>query len=632
MKNEKKAIPESVKKAKRKRVLNYSLLFFGLFGVTAAAAYFLIPSKKTAYGVQGNDPTSSTAEDPDTMTPVQHFTSQLMAMKGVSATINSFSAAMANPQDSANPEVVSLKNAGVQLVMNGWPDISFNLDATVVLNGTLSKDIHLSYVDSNLYLSALGLKYKTTSENTDNLFNNIYTLSETAGIGSFDIGSIDTSKATSLLNNMTYTGDETTGFVFTLPLDDAKSQIITMASDKDYNLTGVSATNLVLNGVTLNFSITTDLQATIDTASFVPTDTASYLDIYNSWTMIQKVADLIMKPSFGISMDIAMTKSVTENGVAKTYEVAAISGGANLNVSSSLYNGSLSLKAPTESTLSTDFASLSADKVTTQSLAASYVGTTDASGVKDGTVYASYNDALNLKMTSSVAEGLIAKIKKDIPAKDLSSSLTLFSFITDSTVMKALAKGQYETAIAMLEDFKTANNQIIATINLKDLGLGASSKVVVTLDGNETASSLASIEVSSIEMSNYEMNAKFALTGYTEKSVTPSAYESLDKLPNIYDQFYALSQDIKAEATIDGSVYGYDSTAKKATSDGAKFKGSTEFDANQDTVKDPSGKSGTGSIAIEQIKNGASFQTHKVGIDVRGTDKMLFSYTSSASS
>lgn len=628
MKN-KNNVTSSAKKVKAKRIRNYAFLFFGLFGVTAATAYFLIPSKKNALGTGGSDdPTSES--DIDTMTPAQHFTSQLMSMTGLKATVDSFSASIPNSKDSANPEVISLKDTTIQLVVNGWPDVSFDLDTTITLNNQVSKDINISYAGSNLYFSALGLKYKTTSETIDNLFDDIYSLSEAAGIDNVDLGTIDTSKASGLLNNLTSVSDDA-GYTYTLPLDDAKTQIITMKSDKSYNLTNVSATNLVFNGVTLNFAITTDTTKVINTATFVPEHPENYLDIYNSWTMIRKVADLVMKPSFGVSASIDMTKSVTEGSTTKTYEVANIAASANLNVQSSLYNGSVSIKAPIDSTLKSDFAGLSADKITAQSVEAAYVPTTANDGKKDGKVYATYNDALNLKMTTSVANALITKIKANMPTKDSASTSKLFSFITDSTVMKALSKGQYEAVVNMLSDFQSKDNQIVATISLKDLGLGDNAKIVVTLDGNTTASSLASIDVSAVEMSNYEMNANFALTSYVDKTVVDTNYDSLDALPNVYDQFYALSQNIQSGATIDGSVMGYDSKTKGATKNGMSFSGSTEFDANQDTTKDAQAKSGTGLIDITQIKDGANYQTHEVSIDVRGTDKMLFRYTSSAS-
>ncbi len=617
------------KKAKRKQFWNYGLLFFGLFGVTATTSYFLIPSKKATVG--GGDSVPDTpSSSSDNMTAEQHFTSSLMAIKGLDAKVNSFTANIPNPKDAANPEVFSLKDTSVALVMNGWPDISFDVDTTVVFNG-VSKDVNISLADSNLYLSALGIKYKTTSENMDKLFDKIYTLAASAGIDSLDLsGAVDTSKATSLLSNLTSSGNTTDGFVYTLPLDDAKTQNIILKSDGNYNLTGVSASALTLNGITMSFDVSVDLNATVDMTSFIPTDSASYLDIYNSWDMIQQVADLIMKPTFGLNMDIAMTKTVTENSVAKTYQVASITGNANMDVKAMNFQGGLTVKAPNEKTLLSDYAALSADKITTQSVAANYVqtGTSDA---KDGVVYAAYNDAFKVKMTTSVMDALIAKIKADFPAKDTANSNTLFSFVTESTVMKALAKGQYEAVVNMLDSITTTDNQIVATVLLKDLGLGSSSKVVVTLDGNSKAASLAKIEISGVEMSNYAMSATFALASYTTPSLVETDYQTLDKLPNIYDQVYAISQDTKAGATLSGSVMGYDSTSKAATTSGVSFKGSTEFDANQDLTKDAKGKSGTGSLELTQLKEGKDYQTHYVGIDVRGTDKMLFRYTSSAS-
>src|SRR5574344_1927583 len=91
------------KKAKRKRIRNYGFLFFGLFGVTATTSYFLIPSKKAAVGGGESLPDSSTSTTVDNMTPEQHFTSSLMAIKGLTAQVNSFTASMPNPQDAANP-------------------------------------------------------------------------------------------------------------------------------------------------------------------------------------------------------------------------------------------------------------------------------------------------------------------------------------------------------------------------------------------------------------------------------------------------------------------------------------------------------------------------------------------------
>ena len=102
------------------------------------------------------------------------------------------------------------------------------------------------------------------------------------------------------------------------------------------------------------------------------------------------------------------------------------------------------------------------------------------------------------------------------------------------------------------------------------------------------------------------------------------------------DQWGNLTSGLELIRKLEGDtapceVMGYDSTSKAATTSGVSFKGSTEFDANQDLTKDAKGKSGTGSLELTQLKEGKDYQTHYVGIDVRGTDKMLFRYTSSAS-
>jgi hypothetical protein len=632
MKNKKVESP-MVRKARRKRILNYSLLFLGLFGVTAATTYFLIPNKTATMGADDPLDSADSEDNGDPLTPVQHFTSALTSMKGLVANVTSFTASVPNLKNAADPEIISLSDTSVKLVMSDYPEVAFDLDTTVSYNG-VSKDLNVSFTDSNLYLSVLGLKYRTKSETIGDLFDKAETLAKSAGLDTMNIGSsLDTSKATALLNNMTATGDTTNGFVYTLPLDDAKTQTIQLTSDGSYHLTGVSAKDLTINGTVLNFAVAVDFNAEIDTATFLPSDSASYLDIYDSFDVIQKVADLVMKPAFGVSLNVDMIKDVNDGTTTKTYQVANIAGSAAINIQSDIYGGSLALKAPNAATLLSDYPTLDASKLTSHSVAANYRGTTAQDGTKDGTVYAAYNDAFKVKMTTSVLNSLISKIKADFPSSDTSSLTKLFSFITESTVMKAVAKGHYESVITMLDNVVASNDQVVASISLKDLGLGSASKIVVTLDGNSTASSLATIAISSVALSNYTMNATFALTSYVEPTLDVSQYtETLDKLPSIYSQAYDLVQDTKAQVILDkSSVMGYDATTGLATKDGVSFSGNTAFDANQDLTKDTNGKSGTGTIDITQIKSGSDFQTHRVGIDVRGIDQMLFRYTSSAS-
>ena len=103
MKN-KNNVTNSAKKAKAKRIRNYAFLFFGLFGVTAATAYFLIPSKKNALGTEA-DGDDSTTGDVDTMTPAQHFTSQLMMIIKVPSSIRMI---MSKSKTRISPKICSI--------------------------------------------------------------------------------------------------------------------------------------------------------------------------------------------------------------------------------------------------------------------------------------------------------------------------------------------------------------------------------------------------------------------------------------------------------------------------------------------------------------------------------------------
>lgn len=613
----------SPKKQKIKRFFNYGMLFAALFGVSAVTTYFLTPTKRASLNGLADDDTGTSSSD--TMTPAQHFTATLSNMGGLSADVNSFSAQIKNPLSTASSPkediAISLKNTSLQFAIDGWPDFSFDLKTTVCYGG-IEKPIALSYAGSNIYLSALGLKYKTTTEHYADFFDSIITLFNLANMPAPDLSGVDTSSLSGMMNKMTSTGDTTNGFTYTIPLNDEGTQNITMTSDGKYNLTGVKTSGISFNGNTLAFDVSIDTLKAFDTSAFVPSDSASYLDIYNSYALIERITKLVRTPSFGIAIDVGMEKTLTEGAATNTYEVAKVSGSANLDVTAGNYQGALSVEAPSVKTLASEAASLADDKKTKQTLSANYVKNGD-----DGKVFVTYNDAMKLKMTTSVANNLFKKIQTDFPAQDTSSATKLFDFVTSSTVMKELADGKFESAINMLDDFTIGNNTLTATINLKNLGLGDASKVVVSLDGNETSASLAKIEAKNIVMSDYEMNASFSLTDYVKPTLVEDAYQTLDNTPTIYDQFLALSKNTTAEVDLSGSVMKYDTSTNAVTKNGVSFKGSTEFDANQDTTKDAHAKSGTGSATITQIKDGADFQTHSIGIDVRGTDKMLFRYT-----
>lgn len=627
------------KRSKRHEKARYATLFMSVFAISACTAYWLTPGKTATLGQDEEASSSgeSIIDAGDTMTPTEHLMSALSNVKGVQATIDSFACSIKNSKNDAYPQAVSLDQGAVlNLYMNGYPDYNLSFNGTVKYNG-LSVDLGLAYADANVYLKAVyapsagkgfDLRYRTKADTKNDILSYIYDLFGEEGIPTPDLSGLSTSQMSSKMGGMS--SEKTNeGYTYTIALDAEKTNNIYLYSDASYNLKSVKADNVSIGNATMSFLVNLNVNATfVSESAFIPADKASYLDAASSLGLVKKVVSLVQKKQFGLNLNLTMDHTVTEEGSEKTYRVGAIDGNANLDADKVNFAASLAVSAPNEKTL---LANEAGAEKTVQNLSANYVQS-GSGETKDAVVYASYNDALKVKATQSVFENLIKKVKADFPAKDSANASTTFNFITSSTVMTAIANGQYEKVAGLLDKITFTDNKVLLSVNLKDLGLGEASNVTVTLDGTDSSASLASIQLSGIVMSDYVMNGTIALADYVTPSLVEADYQTLDRLPNIYDQFYDLSQNTQASAEISGSVVDYDSTTEKGKAKtGFTFTGNTTFDANQDTSKDASAKSGTGNIAIvDYAKTPDDPQTHKVGIDVRGTDKMLFRYTTSA--
>jgi hypothetical protein len=623
---EKNKIVDPKKAQKKKKflhALSYSGLFLVLFGVTACTAYYLIPNNTKSIAEENTaDPEDDGGEQQE-QTPEQLLISNLTNLKGLQADITA-NVSIPNEKDSANPDIVTLSDTSLKLVMQGWPNIAFSLKSTLGYNG-VSKSIALSYADKNVYLSALGVKYKTTNDTRDSLADDVYTLFKEASLPTIDASSIDTSAATSVLNNMTHTGDATTGYTFTVPVfqktETLPEQDIFIATDGDCDLKKVWATSFDFKGVKITFELNTNTKATFEESAFIPTDSDSYLDVYKSVAILHRVKELVDKKQAGLTLSAAVSKDVTDSSgtvTSKGVAVTSLSGSAALDANAENYGLALQLDTPYEEKETVGGVETTVKKTQTQLLGANYVGVKKSDGTKDGTIYASYNDAFKLSMTVSTLQSLIDKIKADFPQQDTASTSKAFAFITESTVMKSVLKGHYQEVINMLQSVTAKDNGLEIDVSMKGLGLGDDSLVKVVLNANET--SWASISVANLKLSNYYLNCTLSLADYAVPSLDTTAYETLDKLTNVYDQVYALSQSQQAGVDLSGSIdYGKSVGSKAMT--GFTFTGDTEFDIKS--------KSGTGAITIAS-KTEKFVHNHQVTIDVRGTDSMLFKYTSDA--
>lgn len=603
------------KKKRRNSLLRSTGILTALFGVTTTIVYFALPNGPKATD-EGDDSTSSTSkstytdgDDEDPLTPVDHFYANLTGMKALSASFE-LSAALPKHQFALNGSLKLSIPASIN-------DIAFNLATNIAYNsvdvkvaGTSNDTLDVDYVNKNLYLSVMGMNYKVSHTETDEMMTNLAQIFGQENVENFltidesQISSLtkgtDTSKFTDAIKNMTSEKLNDGTYKYTLTID---SNVIYLTANAKYDFTGAwgsfsftptnskDAINLsfALKNVNIEDNVLI-LDPEIDSGK-------SYLEVNKSLGIVDKIYKLYQASDTGIDI-----KATIKNGKA----VDTITGSANVNWAEK-YHYDLALKS--DYAFGTDNASL-----TTQTIAAAY--TPEA-------VYMDYNTgALKAKLSYSAMSTLIQNVKDSLGSTASQTSSKAFDFITESEVVKGITDGHYEACISLIKKIETANNQMKFTIDLTKFGF-SSGELAITIDGNastsETPTQLGQIAISNLSLSSDVVieSATFTTSDYAPATVTPADYMSLDFAPTVYNQFYALFDSKKIGARIDSATLLETGTTNKLTVD----SGSLQVDVTN--------KIGTGSLKMTQTKadwgDGVSLK-HDVTADMT-TDKLLFSYS-----
>jgi hypothetical protein len=621
---------------KAKRVLNYSGLFLAVFGITATAAYFMIPSNVKTAGTQG-DNTSEESDDSETdnpssdLTPTQLFVAKLASgISGIKADV-SLNATLLNSVTAEDGtvsyekgDIISINNTPLYFTMPTLDQISLAFNPTIVYSTPdgaatsykTSKDLSVTLLDKTLYLSCLGVNYKCSIDGLNGIIARLQ--EDPFDLVSSDItgkiaNSLNSTVLTDALGKMTYLKKaDGSGYTYDLTIPDVCT--IFLESDNDYNITKAYANDINIKNLTdLSFYVTIAEEKEIANDIVEPSNSADYLEFFNTMDLVGDVYSLVKTPSFGISGSLNMTEPVTATHTKALNKDIKVTVDANANI--------------TDKLVGADVTMVCGD--TTQSLGVDYLNAKGA--------FVNYNDALQASMSYSDLNLLLSKMKSALSGADTSKIDSLFGFITKSEVMTAISSGHYQKVVDMISKVEAKDNYLNLSISLKGLGLGDNSTLVVkaedaaTTNENVTTHNLvAGVSFSDIQLKQFTLSGAFDYKAYTVPSVDETKYTALNMMPTVWDQAYALYEKPQAAVTLTGSVMDHTPTNGVAT--GFTFKGSTEFDI--------SAKKGTGEIAI--VNQTEKFQhTHNVAIDVQGDEAgktdgsnnaMLFTYGSSASS
>lgn len=570
-----------------KKAVKFGVLYVTLFGLSAAGAYWFTPYLN---GSLDDD----YREAPSQMTDVDRFMSKLTSLTGFKGTINELNFSFPdNDGVSSTYNVFKLKEKSqILLSMPDMDHLGFHLDTVFTLSTPgsdipdVSKPMFVNYDGQDLYLSMLGAKYKYLASDYETIMDDIievvgkdgvtidpsfYTFIEglIGGIASGGSGVSMPEMAVSFVEKEEAPKDAH-AFTCTITLG-GNDYAIDMTSDNDFNLTSIKA-DVRYKDFAFKVDIDTDMNGAPvgSLASLAPADKDSYTSVVNMHGVFKKIANLAKTKSFDVAFEGGLTYKY-KNGETKLDDSILVSAGASLNFDKNDYRLDLELKGNEE-------------QLSFKKMGLAYL---PAESDLPNAAYLNYNDVYKVSMDTMTMDALMGKVKDSIgssasssfDAKKLSG---LFSFVTDSEVMKAISSGHYQAVVNMIDDLKTSNDKIVAGINLSGLGLGENAKVVATVDGlSEANSKLLKVEIQNIALSDTLFNGTLTLDSYSGRAFSRTGFNDLKKMPDVYDQFASIAKNEKAGIGLEAKI-GSDVT----------LNGSLQFDAKN--------LLGTGKIEIDE--------------------------------
>ena len=360
-----------------------------------------------------------------------------------------------------------------------------------------------------------------------------------------------------------------------------------------------------------------------------------YVEVINYKGWLQKIANFLNEDNqkFGLDFDFSLSDANTEIGAIKgniNADFSSIIDLSNYKVNKEgLKKNKLDLgnKIRNDATFGLNVNMFGQNSVEYGNLSLKYV---------NGEGYINLNESLD--EDNNLISVLKAKIETEtmnwiideLPGmfKDVSyennttSALTsLFSFITESDLVKGIQDGDYSVVLDMLKDFKNDEKGIELVLDLSSVGLGDESTISLVLDARTgEENKILNIDANNIEVGSLKLNASIKSNGYQDVVIgEESSYDSLSFLPTVFDQVHDIMGEKKLGFDINGSLLDNKNL-------GIVLNGEGQLDYGT--------KFGFGNLTIDQYKyeNKGLWYSHKLYLDVDNRDgdyannNVFFSY------
>lgn len=444
--------------------------------------------------------------------------------------------------------------------------------------------------------------------------------------------------------------ETTDGYDFAINLEIRREEEGNLSSDsfdvmisvnKEYRLTRVDLGTIDLDVIKISGAINIDCIK--DHKVISPEDVNypkynadyHYVEVINYKGWLQKIANFLNEDNqkFGLDFDFSLSDADTEIGAIKGNINADFSNSIDLSNykvnKEGLKKNKLDLgsKIRNDATFGLNVNMFGQNSVEYGNLSLKYV---------NGEGYINLNESLD--EDNNLTSVLKAKIETEtmnwiideLPGmfKDVSdennttSALTsLFSFITESDLVKGIQDGDYSVVLDMLKELKNDENGIELVLDLSSVGLGDESTISLVLDARTgEENKILNIDANNIEVGSLKLNASIKSNGYQDVVLgEESSYDSLSFLPTVFDQVHDIMGEKKLGFDINGSLLDNKNL-------GIVLNGEGQLDYGT--------KFGFGNLTIDQYKyeNKGLWYSHKLYLDVDNRDgdyannNVFFSY------
>ena len=411
---------------------------------------------------------------------------------------------------------------------------------------------------------------------------------------------------------------------------DDQSFDVMISVNKEYRLTRIDLMTIALEDITLKGAI--NIECIKDYQVINPEDPSyrnynaayNYVEVINYKGWLQKIANFLGENNQKFGLDFAFNLS------GEDYEIGAITGNINADFSKII---DLSNYKVSPNGLKKNKASLG-DNIRNNATFGLNVNMFGQQGVEYGNLSLKYVEGqgyINLNQSMDEDNNPVSVLKAKIETetmnwiidelpgmfKDVSDNenttaalAKIFSFITDSDLVKGINDKDYSVVLDLLKDIRNDENGIELVLDLSSIGLGDNAEVDLVLDSRTgEENKILNLDISNVEIGSLKLDASIKSNGYQDVEIgEESSYDSLSFLPTVFDQVHDIMGEKQLGFAIEGSLLDEKNL-------GITLEGEGQLDYGT--------KFGFGSLTINQYKyeNKGLWYSHKLYLDVDNRDE-----------